>query len=338
MRWFLNRKVEYYPFDTYLVGRGYTKEMERDFGWAFKNVFFYYVGDLEYSYRSIADMESLKKYYRKRFNARLVQKFSLMIKQRSEKMLSITKKCFGKETDFIPYLPKLFQSVYDLLAVFQLPDLAQYLMPEADKGLLKKFGLSREAAVKKLLASEKIWRGRLGEKLSLPPKQALMLLPPEVLNYARGGCLPKDFYKRKRAVILFSKGKVKVFWNKKADEFFRRETGGEKKDIKHELAGNPAYPGVVIGKAFIALRPSDFKNIPQGAILVCSTTRYDVVPYLKRVRGIVADQGGITSHAAIVSRELKIPTIVGTKNGTDCFKTGDKIKLDAERGIVRILK
>ena len=334
MRWFLNRKIVYYPFDTYLAGHGYTKEMKRDFGWAFKNLFFYYLGDLEYSYRSVDDMESLKKYFKKKFNAQFVQKFSLIIKQRSEKTLSLTKKCFGKEADFIPYLPKLFQSVYDLLSVFQLPDLAQYLMPEADKKLLKKFGLSREAAVKKLLVAEKIWRGRLGEKLGLPQKQALMLLPPEVLNYAKGGRLPKDFYKRKRAVILFSKGRTKVFWNKKADEFFRQETGGQKTEVSQKLSGNPAYSGVVIGRAFVALRPGDFKNIPQGAILVCSTTRYDVVPYLKRVKGIVADQGGITSHAAIVSRELKIPTIVGTKNGTDCFKTGDKIKLDANKGEV----
>ncbi|MDD5031999.1 MAG: PEP-utilizing enzyme [Patescibacteria group bacterium] len=334
MRWFLNRKVEYYPFDVYLVGRGYTNEMKRDFGWAFKNVFFYYIRDLEYSYRSADDMESLKKYYKKKFNAQFVKKFSLIIKQRSEKMLSVTKKCFGKEADFIPYLSKLFQSVCDLLAVFQLPELAQNLMPEADKKLLKEFGLSREAAVKKLLAAEKIWREKLGEKLNLPKKQSLMLLPPEVLNYAKGGRLPKDFYKRRRAVILFSKGRAKVFWNKKADEFFRRETGGQKKEVSRKLLGNPAYPGVVIGKAFVSLRPSDFKNIPEGAILVCSTTRYDVVPYLKRVKGIVADQGGITSHASIVSRELKIPTIVGTKNSTDFLKTGDKIKLDAGKGEV----
>ena len=222
MRWFLNRKMEYYPFDTYLAGHGYTREMKRDFGWSFKNVFFYYVRDLEYSYRSVDDMESLKKYYRKRFNAGLVHKFSLMIEQRSEKMLSITKKCFGKETNSVHYLPKLFQSVYDLLAVFQLPELAQYLIPEANRRLLKKFGLSRETAVKKLLVAEKIWRGRLGKKLGLPPKQALMLLPSEVLDYAQGGRLPRDFYKRKRAVILFSKGKAKVFWNKKAEEIYNR--------------------------------------------------------------------------------------------------------------------
>ena len=164
-----------------------------------------------------------------------------------------------------------------------------------------------------------------------------MLLPSEVLDYAQGGQLPKDFYERRRAVILFSKGKTKILWNKKADEFFHQETGGQKKEVSRKLLGNPAYPGVVSGKAFVALRPSDFKNIPEGAILVCSTTRYDVVPYLKRVKGIVADQGGITSHASIVSRELKIPTIVGTKNGTDSFKTGDKIKLDANKGIVRKL-
>ncbi|MDD5291029.1 MAG: PEP-utilizing enzyme [Patescibacteria group bacterium] len=334
MRWFLNRKVEYYPFDVYLVGHGYTNEMKRDFGWAFKNVFFYYIDSLEYSYRSARDMELLKKYYKKRFNTRFVQKFSLVIKQRSEKMLSLTKKCFGKEADFIPYLPKLFKGVCDLLAVFQLPELAQNLIPEADKKLLRRFGLSREAAVKKLLAAEKIWRGRLGEKLGLSQKQALMLLPEEVLNYARGGKLPKNFYKRKRAVILFFNGKEKVFWNKEADNFFKREAGNIRKEKNSELTGNPAYPGIVTGPAFVALRPSDFKNIPQGAILVCSTTRYDVVPYLKRVKGIVADQGGITSHASIVSRELKIPTIVGTKNGTDSLKTGDKIKLDAGKGKV----
>ena len=103
------------------------------------------------------------------------------------------------------------------------------------------------------------------------------------------------------------------------------------------MFGQTAYPGKAQGKVYVALTDSDYRHIPKGAVLVTSMTRYTVVPYLKRVSAIVTDQGGLTCHAAVICRELKVPTLVGTKNATDIFRTGDRIEVNANEGIVQKL-
>jgi phosphohistidine swiveling domain-containing protein len=71
-----------------------------------------------------------------------------------------------------------------------------------------------------------------------------------------------------------------------------------------------------------------------GKILVAIQTTPHFIPYIKKVKGIVTDEGGITCHAAIISREFKIPCIVGTKNATRILKNGDLVELDTQEGII----
>ena len=79
----------------------------------------------------------------------------------------------------------------------------------------------------------------------------------------------------------------------------------------------------------------EFNN---GEILVTSMTRIEFVPLMRKARAIITDEGGIVCHAAIISRELNLPCIIGTKNATHILKTEDKIELNLEVGAVRILK
>ena len=76
----------------------------------------------------------------------------------------------------------------------------------------------------------------------------------------------------------------------------------------------------------------------EGEILITETTSPDFVPLMKKAGGIIANQGGLNSHAAIMSRELGVPCLVGTYHATDIVKTGDLIELNADKGMVRILK
>ena len=74
-----------------------------------------------------------------------------------------------------------------------------------------------------------------------------------------------------------------------------------------------------------------------GDILVSIATRPEMLPVMKKAAAIVTDEGGITCHAAIVSRELKIPCIVGTQTATSVLKDGDKVEVDTEKGVVKTL-
>ena len=164
-------------------------------------------------------------------------------------------------------------------------------------------------------------------------------MPNEVESFLERGRLPASWGERKRNVIIIRNGRIRVYWNKQADKIFQNEylkfADSEQKNF---VKGNVAFKGYVKGKVFVALSEKDFKKMPKNSVLVCSMTRYIVVSYLKKVKAIVTDQGGITSHAAIMARELKVPTIIGTGNATDIFKTGDLVEVDADKGVVKILK
>lgn len=82
----------------------------------------------------------------------------------------------------------------------------------------------------------------------------------------------------------------------------------------------------------------ELSQIKDGEILVVTQTKPDFLPFLKKARAIVADEGGITSHVSIVTRELKIPAIVGTRIATDSIKTGDDIELNMITGEVSVIK
>lgn len=103
------------------------------------------------------------------------------------------------------------------------------------------------------------------------------------------------------------------------------------------LHGSIANTGTAIGRAVICRGIASIAKVKQGDILVASMTRPEYMPALKKAAAIVTDEGGITCHAAIVSRELKIPAIIGTKVGTKVLKDGMMIEVRANHGIVNIL-
>ena len=105
-----------------------------------------------------------------------------------------------------------------------------------------------------------------------------------------------------------------------------------------ELKGIAASAGVVEGTARVIKRSDDIRKIRQGEILVCPHTTPAWTPAFAIIKGIVTNQGGAMTHAAIVAREYGIPAVLGTWIGTKVIKTGDRIKVDGDKGIVTIVK
>ncbi len=102
--------------------------------------------------------------------------------------------------------------------------------------------------------------------------------------------------------------------------------------MKQILAGAPASPGIAFGPVARILELSHLDEVKEGAVLVTDMTSPDFVPAMKRAAGIITDKGGQTSHAAIVSRELGVPAVVGTKTATKILKNGDQVTLDGASG------
>ena len=102
--------------------------------------------------------------------------------------------------------------------------------------------------------------------------------------------------------------------------------------LKKILSGKPASPGIGFGSTVVIKKASQINTIKQGDVLVAEMTSPDYVPAMKRASGIITDKGGQTSHAAIVSRELGVPAIVGTVTATKVFSKTKKITLDGATG------
>jgi pyruvate,water dikinase len=107
-------------------------------------------------------------------------------------------------------------------------------------------------------------------------------------------------------------------------------------DIKAKflLEGLAASPGVFSGKVQIVKSPKEIGKVKEGDVLVAEMTNPDYVPAMKRAGAIVTDLGGRTSHAAIVSRELGVPAVVGTLNATNMLSNGEVITVDGNLGKV----
>jgi pyruvate,water dikinase len=102
-----------------------------------------------------------------------------------------------------------------------------------------------------------------------------------------------------------------------------------------EVSGMVANKGIVRGKARITMSAKEAANIQKGEILITSMTTPDFITAMKRAAAVVTNEGGVLCHAAIVSRELGVPCIVGTRIATKVFKTGDLIEVDGNLGVVR---
>ena len=138
-----------------------------------------------------------------------------------------------------------------------------------------------------------------------------------------GGCA---VYK-KNGKWLFAYGADYGYWKNKIMNGQNRE-----------IVGKIAHKGVVRGKVVVFMQWVGTVDLDEGDILVTGMTNPQMVPFIKKAGAIVTDEGGITCHAAIIARELKKPCIIGTKNATQVLKDGDFVEVDAERGIVRIIK
>ncbi|HWI61594.1 MAG TPA: PEP-utilizing enzyme [Symbiobacteriaceae bacterium] len=99
-------------------------------------------------------------------------------------------------------------------------------------------------------------------------------------------------------------------------------------------SGLAASAGQVVGMARVVRTEAELADLKPGEILVCPMSTPDWVPYLHLVRALVTDQGGALSHAAIVARELGLPCVTGCQNATANIRTGDRIEVNGDLGII----
>lgn len=183
----------------------------------------------------------------------------------------------------------------------------------------------------------------IAKRMGLKLNEISYLLESEIKDFLdKGNVISKKIIqeRKKGFVIFFAKNKRIIC--RSGDEIIPtlkklKLTIFEEKLIK-EIKGIPASSGRAKGIVTIVKGIDDLIKMKKEHILVAVTTHPDYLPAMQKALAIITDEGGSTCHAAIVSRELGIPCVVGTKIATKVLKDGNLVEVDADKGIVKILK
>ena len=163
------------------------------------------------------------------------------------------------------------------------------------------------------------------------------LWPKEVVGLLGGKKIDsQEVARRQQAIaIRVAKGGIKTYSGQAAVGQYQKELLEDYGDVK-EVTGVGVSGEKIRAQVKVCAGLVDaLKKVREGDVLICGMTMPDYVPAMKKAAAIVTNEGGVTCHAAIISRELNIPCVVGTKIATQVFEDGDEVEVDAEKGIVR---
>lgn len=166
------------------------------------------------------------------------------------------------------------------------------------------------------------------------------LFEQEVLNLLDGKFKPTAGMiaaRQKNGVVVYENGTARFVSDKEKSKYLALLENQADLDNTKELTGQAGSPGIIEAKVNRIMSATHNKKMRRGDVLVAPMTTVDFLPAMRLASAIVTDVGGITSHAAIVARELKIPAVVGTRMATKFLKDGQKIEVDGTKGLVKII-
>ena len=175
-------------------------------------------------------------------------------------------------------------------------------------------------------------------RLGLSIKQVKFLLPEELkIAFLRGQIDLGILNQRTKHCAYTLEGGERVMIGKELESFLKK-IPEEKIDVRvKEIKGSVACSGKARGAVKLIFSADDLPKMEDGDILVSPATNPNLMPAIRKAAAIVTNEGGLTCHAAIVSREFNIPCVIGTGIATKVLKDGDLVEVDATKGIIRKL-
>lgn len=177
-------------------------------------------------------------------------------------------------------------------------------------------------------------------KTTKEERQSLVLLDEEILRLARWACVIEKHYKKPMDMewakdgvsgeLFIVQARPETVQSRKVSAEFKTYT--LKESGKRILSGLAIGDAITAGKVSVIKSADEMNKFEDGSILVTGMTDPDWVPIMRKSKGIITDHGGRTSHAAIVSRELGIPAVIGTENATKTLQNGQEITLSCAEG------
>lgn len=197
----------------------------------------------------------------------------------------------------------------------------------------------RTDTLRKILYNMRSFLQEVAKRAKLSYDQIIFLTPNEILSFLdMGNLLPIDeIESRQEEFLIITKREeeIKVVSGKRnVAEIIQQELGERVMEKKLVVKGVGVYPGVVSGRAKIIDSVEEGDRMERGDILVTTMTTPEMVEIYHKATAIVTDEGGVTCHAAIISRELNIPAVIATGEATSIFRDGMMITVDSNKGLV----
>lgn len=315
-------------FSAYSWQKGYHYYFKQKFNWSYP-IYLSYNGQQITLYHKDIDFQ----YFKKTITQSLINDEQLFNKLNTQFQKDVYKL---KQT---PVTPQNLIKISNLIAkvisfyIFVVSDSFVNSVPKAWESR----HLSQEILYAVDEKVEQLVHQKLNQ-LNIPKNLAHLISPPEAMTLFLD--LPVVIDKilpRKSGYILHNLIITSEF---DFSEFCRRQKliNPEKdnhQSFQNHIKGIIAQPGdLIIGKAKIIHAARHLAKIQDGDILITPMTNFNYLEAIKKSAAIITDEGGVTSHAAIVARELKKPCITGTKIATKLFHDGDILKVDANTGII----
>jgi len=183
----------------------------------------------------------------------------------------------------------------------------------------------------------------VAKRMDISVDKAKLVTYEEMINFLVGGRILSLEVINERSIAWASicmKGKQKVISGMEniIGAIERNRIVPLASDLQKTLRGRAACRGQVTGRVKIVRKLSELEKVQKGDVLVARMTTPDYMVAVHKAAAIVTDEGGVTCHAAIVSREYNLPCIVGTKNATNLLSDNDLVEVNAEEGIVRAIE
>ena len=219
----------------------------------------------------------------------------------------------------------------------------EFVVRKSDLAIVKK-----EIPVKKIMLVRSKKGGTVEEQVPLEKQKSPVANDNQVKELARYCVAIEEHYKKPMDIewalderddkIYILQARPETVWSTKTVERPEQKEIATATDRTVLVQGLPASPGLAVGKAHIILDVEKLSDFQSGEVLITEMTAPEWVPAMRKAAAIVTNSGGMTSHAAIVSRELAIPCIVGTaskgKSATDSIPNGEVITVDSKLGVV----
>jgi Phosphoenolpyruvate synthase/pyruvate phosphate dikinase len=220
-----------------------------------------------------------------------------------------------------------------------------------DEKLEKLLEIAQEYAYFRTYRMDAIYEGdyrvrnmfkEIAKRANLEYEDVIYLTVPEIKEALQGKEISKDVIdsRKDEYIVYLAEDEISVIEGEEAEKHISKvdEGSSENWEGQAKIEGTVAQRGQVESEVRLVFEDADIEKVGEGDILVSPMTTPDMMVGIMDAEGIITDEGGMASHAAIVSRELGIPCVIGTETATSILQDGDKVKLDAENGVIEVIE